>query len=689
MIVHKTILMLTLGVSLMMSVSTIASETVTSADSLRELLKYTHDVDKRATINVHLADIYTDSVDIFSIYWDNALSEAINAKDDYVIKLALATLAEHYAATDLQKVDKYITIARQKLPEKRNELFCSFLYCYKISYEMRKLNNLQSIEDVIAELRNDSSKYLSREAEIQREYLMGISQDFSSTLTGSYKKVADAIPYIERALKKLLTFPLQDRIYFEMLCRFELSELYMVVRDKRAADETEKIMELHEQLKEMNSTFKRLFQDDSGFYIKMYSHMIFLTNLLPKEKSTEYYHKYMELAVKKKRMDEIYGNSARYYERMGDYKKAVTYIDSVLQYGNYKQQQLLPIYVVKSILYSKMGDYKNAYLTIRQRDSIRIADNSDKILEQMSEMRTRFDVNRLELEKDKLTDRNRHIAAIGFILILIILIGWGFYQSYMVKRLKKMHRELMIANEEVKKQSFKATESEKMKTAFLHSICHEIRTPMNSINGFSQLLLEEPLDNDIKKEYQNTIQKNVNALSSIINDMLELSELISSEASLPVQEVNVHDLCVEEIEILRKKIENPDIECLIKGDDKNLEILTNVFYLSRVIGNLLNNAIKFTEEGTIILEHKLDIEKRNLIITVSDTGIGVPPDKQEWVFERFTKVDDFKSGTGLGLYVCRNIIQRLGGKIYIDVKYITGCRVIIALPIHTENNNLP
>ena len=667
----------------MIPVSTAAFETVSSVDSLQKLLKSTHDVDKRAIINVHLADIYTDSVDVSNMYWNNALIEAINAKNDYVAKLALSMLVERHAEADLQKVDEYIAIAQQELTEKHNELFCSFLYCYKIWYEMRKLNNLQSLESELAEMRKGSSKHMGPEAEIQREYLMGISQDFSSTLTGSYKKITEAIPYIERALKKLLTFPLQDRIYFEMLCRFELSELYMIERDKRAINENEKILELYEQLKLLNTTFERPFQDDSFFYLKLYSHMIFLTTILSKEKITEYYNKYIKLSIQKNKMDGIYENSARYYETMGDYKKAITYIDSVLQYGKYRQQQLLPIYVVKSILYSKMGDYKNAYLTIRERDSLRILDNSERILEQMSEMRTRFDVNKLEQEKDKLTDRNRHIAMISIIVVLIILIVWGFYQSSMIKRLRRMHGELMIANEEVKKQSFKATESEKMKTAFLHSICHEVRTPMNSISGFSQLLLEDSLDDDTKKECQSTIQKNVDSLSSIINDMLELSELISSETSLPVQDVNIHGLCVEEIEKLRKKNENRAIEYLIKGDDKYQEIPTNCFYLSRVIGNLLNNAAKFTEKGAIILEYQLDTEKRNLIITVSDTGIGVPPDKQEWVFERFTKMDDFKPGTGLGLYVCRNIIQRLGGNINIDPDYLGGCKVIISLPIYT------
>lgn len=235
MIACKTILMLILGASLMIPVSTAASERVSPVDSLQKLLKNTRDVDKRAIINVHLADICTDSVDLSNMYWDNALTEALNAKNDYVAKLALDKLVERHAEADMQKVDKYISIAQLELTEKRMNCSALFFFCYKIWYEMRKLNNLQSLESELIEMRNDSSRHMSPEAEIQREYLMGISQDFSSTLTGSYKKVPDAIPYIERALKKLLTFPLQDRIYFEMLCRFDLSELYLVVGEKKGS----------------------------------------------------------------------------------------------------------------------------------------------------------------------------------------------------------------------------------------------------------------------------------------------------------------------------------------------------------------------------------------------------------------------------------------------------------------------
>ena len=104
--------------------------------------------------------------------------------------------------------------------------------------------------------------------------------------------------------------------------------------------------------------------------------------------------------------------------------------------------------------------------------------------------------------------------------------------------------------------------------------------------------------------------------------------------------------------------------------------------LNQVLMNLLSNAAKFTEKGEIRLSCHLDSVKQQLIIAVSDTGMGIPPDKQEWVFERFTKIDSFKPGTGLGLYMCRIIISRLGGTIQVDSDYTSGCRIVICLPSH-------
>lgn len=669
------------GILLMIPYILFATVISTPADSLQNLLKDCPDTGKRAVIYVHLADIYVDSINIAPAYWNKALTEAVKAKDEYITKLALDALVKSYAAKDKEKVKQYIDIAKRVLPESHNTLFVNYLYCYNIWMEMRKNNSLELIEQELNELKDEEVKAMTVEEQIRWEYLTGVSLDYLSLLTHAYREIGKAIPYIERALDKVSKFPMKDRIHFEILCRYELSDLYTATEDKKAADEINKMIELNREWNSLNTSFERKFLDESDYYMKQYSLIIFLGDLIDKKETQKYYEKYIGIARKKNKMKSTYETRARYYKTIGDYQASITYIDSTILTKQYEPEVLIPLYTVKAGLYYKMKDYKNAYLTLKEGNRLQTKNKSTKREQQMAEMQTRFDVSKLELEKMSLAYKNKQIALIASCILLIGLIAWSIYQRYMVKRLKKMHRKLMVANEEVKRQSEKATESEKMKTAFLNSICHEIRTPLNSIAGFSELITDDSLDTATREEFKELILNNSTVLLSMVNNILELSELVSSYEPLPVEPTDIHGLCIEEMEILKGRILNPDILCITEADKKEIIIPTNAFYLSRVIGNLLGNAAKFTEKGTITLTCRIDEEQGVVVISITDTGIGIPTDKQEWVFERFTKVDDFKPGTGLGLYICRIIIQRLGGSISIDTCYTKGCKVLVCIPI--------
>lgn len=669
------------GILLMIPYILFATVISTPADSLQNLLKDCPDTGKRAVIYVHLADIYVDSINIAPAYWNKALTEAVKAKDEYITKLALDALVKSYATKDKEKVKQYIDIARRVLPESHNTLFVNYLYCYNIWMEMRKNNSLELIEQELNELKDEEVKAMTVEEQIRWEYLTGVSLDYLSLLTHAYREIGKAIPYIERALDKVSKFPMKDRIHFEILCRYELSDLYTATEDKKAADEINKMIELNREWNSLNTSFERKFLDESDYYMKQYSLIIFLGDLIDKKETQKYYEKYIGIARKKNKMKSTYETRARYYKTIGDYQASITYIDSTILTKQYEPEVLIPLYTVKAGLYYKMKDYKNAYLTLKEGNRLQTKNKSTKREQQMAEMQTRFDVSKLELEKMSLAYKNKQIALIASCILLIGLIAWSIYQRYMVKRLKKMHRKLMVANEEVKRQSEKATESEKMKTAFLNSICHEIRTPLNSIAGFSELITDDSLDTATREEFKELILNNSTVLLSMVNNILELSELVSSYEPLPVEPTDIHGLCIEEMEILKGRILNPDILCITEADKKEIIIPTNAFYLSRVIGNLLGNAAKFTEKGTITLTCRIDEEQGVVVISITDTGIGIPTDKQEWVFERFTKVDDFKPGTGLGLYICRIIIQRLGGSISIDTCYTKGCKVLVCIPI--------
>lgn len=200
-----------------------------------------------------------------------------------------------------------------------------------------------------------------------------------------------------------------------------------------------------------------------------------------------------------------------------------------------------------------------------------------------------------------------------------------------------------------------------MKTAFINSMCHEIRTPLNAINGFSDLLLEGDHDHDTRREFREQIWASTTALTTLLENMLELSRLVSSEEPLPLAETDLGLLCAERLQIQRELSQNPSVEYVLKGGGRGTCVIpTNETYMTRVIDNLLQNAAKFTAAGSVTVCCDKDDRTRKLRIRVTDTGIGIAPDKQEWVFDRFTKVDSFKPGSGIGLYLCRLIVTRLG-----------------------------
>lgn len=217
-----------------------ASAVTASVDSLQNLLQNDTDAGQRAIIYIHLADIHVDSLNISSQYWDKALTEAAKAKDEYMMKLALDNLIQRYASKNKEKVEKYITFARQYLPEEHNTLFRYYLYCYNIWAEMRKNNSLETIEQELDKLKKENHGQMTPEEQIQWEYLTGVSLDYSAVLTHSYNEVSKAIPYVERALEILAPYPLQDRVHFEILCHYELADLYTTVENKKAVDEVNK-----------------------------------------------------------------------------------------------------------------------------------------------------------------------------------------------------------------------------------------------------------------------------------------------------------------------------------------------------------------------------------------------------------------------------------------------------------------
>ena len=653
------------------------------ADSLLRLLSKTHDAVGRERIYVQLADLSGDSLELAAPYWDAALAEARKSGDLYGCKDALDFLVRKFAGRDSQRAEKYIALADSILPGPRHALFRSSLYAYYIWKLMNDNNAVETVKHELDRLKTKIHNELSPEERIEWEFLTGLSLDFSSLATEAYDNIGKAIPYVEQALKKLEAYPLEERLHMERICRDELSELYMLSKDKRAEKQIQQCIDLHRAWLAMDDRFERPYRDTTGYTMRAYSKMLYLRELISKEKATQYYGKCMELARARGDLAEIYSTSARYYQYMEEYERAVAYIDSAVTVykRNGTKADFASIYAVQSWLYEHLGDYKNALEALRTSNSIRHDDRVEEAQNSLAEMQTLFEVGQLELEKSRLANRMKFIALLAGGVLVLLLIGWSVYQYVMVRRLTHIRRQLTDANEEITRQSRRAMESEKMKTAFINSMCHEIRTPLNAINGFSDLLLEGNHDAEARREFREQIWSNTTALTTLLENMLELSSLVSSEAPLPQTDTDIGLLCAERLEYQKRQSNNPQVEYIFKGGGEGSCIIpTNVFYMTRVIDNLLQNAAKFTAAGSVTLSCEKDDSQRRLRIRVADTGIGIDPDKREWVFERFAKVDPFKPGSGIGLYLCRLIVTRLGGEIRVCPEYRAGCCIDIVLP---------
>ena len=523
-------------------------------DSLLTLLPKTPDAADRGRIYVQLADLSGDSLELAAPYWEAALAEAHKAGDTYGCKDALDFLVRKFADRDTRRAEKYIALSDSILPGSRHALFRSSLYAYYLWKQMNDNNSIETVTRALEELKGKNYDRLTPEERIEWEFLTGLAIDFSSVTTEAYDNIAKAIPYVERALENLRKYPLEERLHLEKICHDELSDLYMLCKDKRAEEQIGQCIDLHRKWLAMDDRFERPHRDTTGYMMRAYAKMVYLRDLISRDKLNEYYQKCIGLARARGDMAEIYSTSARYYQCTGDYERAVAYIDSTITAYKSKgiKADLAPIYATQSYLYEKMGDYKNALKAVRTTNNIRFNERVEEAQSSLAEMQTLFEVGRLEFEKSRLTGRIRFIALLAGGILVLLLIGWSVYQYVMVRQLKQIRRQLTDANEEITRQSRRAMESEKMKTAFINSMCHEIRTPLNAINGFSDLLLEGDHDHDTRREFREQIWASTTALTTLLENMLELSRLVSSEEPLPLAETDLGLLCAERLQIQRE-----------------------------------------------------------------------------------------------------------------------------------------
>lgn len=382
----------------------------------------------------------------------------------------------------------------------------------------------------------------------------------------------------------------------------------------------------------------------------------------------------MEQAEKRNNVstNDLFVPYARIYQTLleGGAEKALAETEKLM---NKKEQ-----YLLQCDIYRYIGDNEKAILTQRElmhkRDSITGVMIAENIRQQEQEMA-------LVMRQQETTKRLNFVLTIAVALAFLGLVMMG--RNIMMRR--RYQKRLMAKNKELREANRQVIAADEMKTEFIRSVSHEIRTPLNIINGFAQVLTDvgNSFEPEERAEIADTIGENTHQITSLVNKMLALANQSTTDLMSKVEETDAVEICQRAIEQMPKT--NPEKIKVVFENHVPLgetKILTHGDSLLQMLDNILENSVKFTEQGQITLTLKHD--KKYFYFTVEDTGCGIPEDKVDTIFDRFMKVDEFKEGLGLGLAYCHETAEKLGGTLTMDKTSDEGTTFTLSLPIKVK-----
>ena len=404
-------------------------------------------------------------------------------------------------------------------------------------------------------------------------------------------------------------------------------------------------------------------------------------------------------------------------QKIFEQKKALVSVQS-----NIKEHKLL--------LEKKINELQKKQKKINEKERI-ISEQNKKVEEGvkiLESLTNRISLKEKEIENQELKlgkqemkiDKQQNLLLYAGIIVFVILF-LSILLLRSVKSKQKINKELLFKNNEVRKKNKqiqeqanellkhrnqlellvkertadlvaakeKAEESDSLKSAFLANMSHEIRTPMNAIIGFSNLLFNNDYDKGKRNELISYIIRGSDTLLRLINDIIDISKIEAGQLSINKKECSVNNI-INDLTYLydeKNKINlNKDVILNIKKQEKeDVKLITDKFRLQQVIINLINNALKFTERGSVEVGYDYLPEKKEITFYVKDTGIGISKESQEKIFNRFFKLENENNklyrGTGLGLSISKNIIELLGGKIWLESKTNVGSTFYFTIPV--------
>ena len=662
-------------------------------DSLSEALPSASSPLQKLEIMTNLMDLSRQEEQVEyakQLYW-----LALEEDEDYYKEAALTEILRFYVNTDAKDSAKvYLAEAERELKGKARDFLVTYMKTImdvRVVYYTKGEDRMKLIEKY--KLRLETEKDMPVLDKISNYYLLGMANSNRVDPKNQDAIYKEVCYYMNNLIELSDNIPLRYSYLFRLNTLNILSLMEATPENRVKA--SLRYLNMQKEYADTKEMKKRPYTSKRHL-LNAYSTLATAAETVGKDMATYYFNyfidlnrKYPEDAAFSAEYDR-YFTSLNYYKSIRDFQKAADYNDSVIYYFRHGDFQFNLTENIVLTLKDKIDcldslhRYKDAYEAYKEYSVLLDSARTRSMENKVEDLEIKKYVDELVVEKKALEiDLQKSRSQLYLFLALLILsICFGIFIFFRLGKIKSLYKELQESNRLVIIASEKAQESERMKNAFIKNMCHEVRTPLNAINGFAELITSDGISPEEKKEFSKIIYTNCHNITSMMNDVLVIAQLDSSNEVLPLEPVHISLLCHHEMNKLKKLQQKPDIHYQVEGDKSNDLIYSDPNHFGIIISHLLNNANKFTNQGSIPLSYRPEEEGRIMCICVTDTGCGIPADKSEWIFERFTKNDDFIPGSGLGLYLCRLITQRLNGSLKLDTCYTGGARFILRLPIN-------
>ena len=662
-------------------------------DSLSEALPSASSPLQKLEIMTNLMDLSRQEEQVEyakQLYW-----LALEEDEDYYKEAALTEIMRYYVNTEAKhSANENLAEAERELKGKARDFLVTYMKTImdvRVVYYTKGEDRMKLIEKY--KLRLETEKDMPVLDKISNYYLLGMANSNRVDPKNQDAIYKEVCYYMNNLIELSDNIPLRYSYLFRLNTLNILSLMEATPENRVKA--SLRYLNMQKEYADTKEMKKRPYTSKRHL-LNAYSTLATAAETVGKDMATYYFNyfidlnrKYPEDAAFSAEYDR-YFTSLNYYKSIRDFQKAADYNDSVIYYfrhGNFQfdlTENIVLTLKDKIDCLDSLHRYKDAYEAYKEYSVLLDSARTRSMENKVEDLEIKKHVDELVVEKKALEiDLQKSRSQLYLFLALLILsISFGIFIFFRLGKIKSLYKELQESNRLVIIASEKAQESERMKNAFIKNMCHEVRTPLNAINGFAELITSDGISPEEKKEFSKIIYTNCHNITSMMNDVLVIAQLDSSNEVLPLEPVHISLLCHHEMNKLKKLQQKPDIHYQVEGDKSNDLIYSDPNHFGIIISHLLNNANKFTNQGSITLSYRPEEEGRIMCICVTDTGCGIPADKSEWIFERFTKNDDFIPGSGLGLYLCRLITQRLNGSLKLDTCYSGGARFILRLPIN-------